>query len=156
MIINTFIESVNVIIILYMIPLFIMRPVVQTYKVAIMMAILFAASGLIITNVGLFASVNNKSNRFKYDNHGCGGGDEETASKQLDLAIKALDSGDNAAAEGYMKEADKSLSEGQVKMHLGEAMKALQAGDIQGAKMHAQVLKVCYHTIILRRKNQQS
>ena len=42
-------------------------------------------------------------------------------------------------AEGYMKEADKSLSEGQVKMHLGEAMKALQAGDIQGAKMHAQV-----------------
>ena len=43
------------------------------------------------------------------------------------------------AAEGYMKEADKSLSEGQAKMHLGEAMKALQAGDIQGAKMHAQV-----------------
>ena len=25
-----------------------------------------------------------------------GGGDQETASKQLDLAIKALDSGDNA------------------------------------------------------------
>ena len=31
-------------------------------------------------------------------------------------------------AEGYMKEADKSLSEGQAKMHLGEAIKALQAG----------------------------
>jgi hypothetical protein len=140
MIINKFIESVNVIIILYMIPLFIMRPIVQTYKVAIMMAILFAASGLIITNVGLFASAatTNQTGSNMTTTAG-GGGDQETASKQLDLAIKALDSGDNAAAEGYMKEADKSLSEGQVKMHLGEAMKALQAGDIQGAKMHAQV-----------------
>ena len=28
---------------------------------------------------------------------------------------------------------------GAAKMHLDEAMKALQAGDIEGAKMHAQV-----------------
>ena len=68
-----------------------------------------------------------------------GGGNQETANKQLDLALKALDSGDNAAAEGYMKEADNSLSEGEAKMHLGEAMKSLQAGDIEGAKMHAQL-----------------
>jgi hypothetical protein len=140
MIMNTFIESVNVIIILYMIPLFIMRHIVQTYKVAIMMAILFGASGLIIANVGPFASAaTTNQTGSNMTNTAGGGGDQETPSKQLDLAIKALDSGDDTAAEGYMKEADKSLSAGQAKMHLGEAMKALQAGDIQGAKMHAQV-----------------
>jgi hypothetical protein len=66
-----------------------------------------------------------------------GGGNQEPANKQLDQAMKALDSEDNAAAEGYLKEADKSLS-GEAKMHIGEAMKALQAGDIEGAKMHTQ------------------
>jgi FlaG/FlaF family flagellin (archaellin) len=70
---------------------------------------------------------------------GGGGGDQETANKQLDQAVKALDSGDNAAAEGYLKEADNSLSEGEAKMHIGEAMKSLQAGDIDGAKMHSQL-----------------
>ena len=118
-----------------------MRSIVQTYKVAIVMAGPFGASGLIITNVGPIASAatTNQTGSNMTTTAG-GGGDQETANKQLDLAIKALDSGDNtAAAEGYMKEADKSLSEGQAKMHLGEAMKALQAGDIQGAKMHAQV-----------------
>src|SRR5215211_355749 len=69
---------------------------------------------------------------------GGGGGDQETANKQLDQAIKALESGDNAAAEGWMKEADKTLPEGEAKMHLGEAMKALQAGNIEGAMMHTQ------------------
>jgi hypothetical protein len=69
---------------------------------------------------------------------GGGGGDQETANKQLDQAVKALDSGDNAAAEGYLKEAD-NLSQGEAKMHIGEAMKSLQAGDIEGAKMHSQL-----------------
>jgi cellobiose-specific phosphotransferase system component IIA len=67
-----------------------------------------------------------------------GGGNQEPANKQLDQAMKALDSGDNAAAEEYLKEADNSLS-GEAKMHVGEAMKALQAGDMEGAKMHTQV-----------------
>ena len=67
-----------------------------------------------------------------------GGGNQEPANKQLDQAMKALDSGDNAAAEEYLKEADNSLS-GEAKMHVGEAIKALQAGDIEGAKMHTQV-----------------
>jgi hypothetical protein len=66
-----------------------------------------------------------------------GGGDQETANKQLDQAMKALDSGENAAAEGYLKEADNSLSGGEAKMHIGEAMKSLQSGDTEGAKMHA-------------------
>jgi cellobiose-specific phosphotransferase system component IIA len=67
-----------------------------------------------------------------------GGGNQEPANKQLDQAMTALDSGDNAAAEEYLKEADNSLS-GEAKMHVGEAMKALQAGDMEGAKMHTQV-----------------
>lgn len=70
---------------------------------------------------------------------GGGGGDQETASKQLDQAMKALESGDNAVAEGSLKEADGSLSGGEAKMHIGEAMKSLQAGDVEGAKMHAQI-----------------
>ena len=62
---------------------------------------------------------------------------QESANKQLDQAIKALDSGDNAAAEGYLKEADNSTS-GEAKMHVGEAMKALQANDTAGTEMHIQ------------------
>ena len=34
--------------------------------------------------------------------------------------------------------ADKTLSEGEAKIHLGEAMKALQVNDIESAKMRAQ------------------
>jgi uncharacterized protein HemY len=92
----------------------------QIYNIAISMAVLFGITGLIISNVGPEAFAQTL----------------ETANKQMDEAMKALDSGDNAAAEGYMTEADKTLPEGQAKFHLGEAMKALQAGDVQGAKMH--------------------
>jgi uncharacterized protein HemY len=90
------------------------------YNIAIAMAVLFGITGLIISNVGPEAFAQTL----------------ETANKQMDEAMKALDSGDNAAAEGYMTEADKTLPEGQAKFHLGEAIKALQAGDVQGAKMH--------------------
>jgi hypothetical protein len=92
----------------------------QIYNIAIAVAVLFGVTGLIISNVGpeTFAQT------------------QETANKQMDEAMKALDSGDNAAAEGYMTEADNTLPEGQAKFHLGEALKALQAGDVPGAKMH--------------------
>jgi cellobiose-specific phosphotransferase system component IIA len=53
--------------------------------------------------------------------------DQETANKQLDQAMKALESGDNAAAEGYMKEANKTLSEGEAKTHLDEAIKGFKS-----------------------------
>ena len=92
----------------------------QVYNIAIAMAVLIAVNGLMMSYVGPIASA------------------QETANKQMDEAMKALDSGDNAAAEGYMTEADKTLPEGQAKFHLGEAIKALQAGDVQGAKMHLQ------------------
>jgi hypothetical protein len=125
-----------------MISLFTTTPIVQTHRVAIMMAVLFGVSGLISTNAGPIASAataNQTGNQTDVNTAVGGGGNQEIASKQLVLAMRALEAGDNAAAEGYMKEADKNLSDGQAKMHLGEAMKALQAGDIQGAKMHAQV-----------------
>jgi cellobiose-specific phosphotransferase system component IIA len=93
----------------------------QTYKVAIAMAVLFGVSGLIISDVGPIASA------------------QETVNKQLEEAMKALDSGDNAAAEGYLTEANNTLAEGQAKTEVGEAIKALQAGDINGTKMDIEV-----------------
>ena len=98
-----------------------MTLMVQTCKIAIAMAVLFGVSGLIISNVGPIASAQ-----------------EETANKQLVEAMKALNSGDDAAAEGAMTEANSTLPAGQAKFHLGEAMKALQAGDDQGAMTHLQ------------------
>jgi cellobiose-specific phosphotransferase system component IIA len=141
-----------------------MKARIQMYivVVAASIAVLFGVSTLIMTNISsspiAFASssssplsaeattttTNQTGNNQTSANvtttttGGGGGGDQETATKQLDQAMKALESGDNAAAEGYMKEADKTLPEGQAKMHLSEAMKALQADDIEGAKTHTQ------------------
>jgi cellobiose-specific phosphotransferase system component IIA len=108
-------ESVEIIVI-YM--WFIMTLMVQTFKIAIAMAVLFGV-GLIISNVGPIASAS----------------DQETANKQLDEALKSLDSGDNAGAEGDLIEANSTLAEGQAKTEVGEAITALQAGNITGAQM---------------------
>jgi hypothetical protein len=121
---------------------------IQTYIVTVAIAVLFGVGILIMTNSGpiafaspLSATTNQTGNQTgaNITTTAGGGGDQETATKQLDQAMKALESGDKAAAEGYMREADKTLSEGQAKMHLSEAMKALQADDIGGAKTHTQV-----------------
>jgi cellobiose-specific phosphotransferase system component IIA len=119
---------------------------IQMYIVSFAIAVLFGAYALTMTNIIPIASAsplaaattNQTGGNMTTTAGGGGGGAQETANKQLDQAIKALESGDNAAAEGYMKEADKTLSEGEAKMHLGEAMKALQAGDTEGAMMHTQ------------------
>jgi hypothetical protein len=120
----------------------------QTYIVTVAIAVLFGVGILIMTNSGpiafaspLSATTNQTGNQTgaNITTTAGGGGDQETATKQLDQAMKALESDDKAAAEGYMKEADKTLSEGAAKMHLSEAMKALQADDIGGAKTHTQV-----------------
>lgn len=128
-----------------------MTPGIQTYiVVAVSVAVLFGVGILNMTNISTIAfassaaatTTNQTGNQtganITTTTAGGGGGDQVTPTKQLDLAMKALDSGDKAAAEGYMKEADKTLSEGEAKTHLSEAMKALQAGDTEGAKMHAQ------------------
>jgi hypothetical protein len=92
-----------------------MTIMIQTIRIAITMAVLFGITGLIVSNVGQIASA------------------QETANKQLDEAIKALDSGDSAAAQGYLQEANQTLPEGQAKTEVGEAMTALQAGNVTGA-----------------------
>jgi hypothetical protein len=94
----------------------------QNFRLAIEMAVLFGLSGLIISNVGLVAFAQT----------------QETANKQMDEAMKALDSGDNAGAEGYLQEANQTLSEGPAKTEVGEAMTALQAGNVTGAVAHLQ------------------
>jgi hypothetical protein len=118
------------------------------HTVGIITAVLFGVGLLTVTNITSFASASsaaattnqtgNQTGANITTTQAGGGGDQETATKQLDQAMKALDSDDKAAAEGYMKEADKTLSEGEAKTHLSEAMKALQADDIGGAKTHTQ------------------
>ena len=117
------------------------------YIVTVAIAVLFGLGTMIITNIipiafasPLSATTNQTGNQTgaNITTTTGGVGDQSTATKQLDQAMKALESGDNAAAEGYMKEADKTLSEGEAKTHLNEAMKALQADDIEGAKTHTQ------------------
>ena len=119
--------------------------------VGIITAVLLGVGLLTATNITPFASASPAAATTTTTNQtgnqtganitttGGGAGDQATATKQLDQAVKALESGDNAAAEGYMTEADNTLSEGEAKTHLDEAMKALQADDIDGARMHAQL-----------------
>jgi cellobiose-specific phosphotransferase system component IIA len=97
-----------------------MTLMVQTFRLAIAMAILFGVTGLIISNVGPVAFA------------------QETANKQIDEAMKALDSGDNAAAEGFLQEANQTLPDGPAKTEVGEAMTALQAGNVTGAMTQLQ------------------
>jgi cellobiose-specific phosphotransferase system component IIA len=127
--------------------LFITTARIQTYVVTVVIAVLVGVGTLIMINIGpiafaspLSATTNQTGNQTGANITTSVGsvGDQSTATKQLDQAMKALESGDNAAAEGYMKEADKTISEGQAKTHLSEAMKALQADDIEGAKTHTQ------------------
>jgi hypothetical protein len=94
---------------------FMMTLMIQNIRLEIALAVLFGITGLIVSNVGpvVFA--------------------QETANKQLEEAVKALDSGDNAGAEGYLQEANQTLPEGQAKTEVGEAMMALQAGNVTGA-----------------------
>ena len=92
----------------------------QTFEITISMVVPFGLSGLVITNVGPIAFAQ-----------------EETANKQLVEAMKALNSGDDAA-EGAMQEANNTLPEGLAKTQVDEAMKALQAGNSTGAMTHLQ------------------
>src|SRR5919108_5538834 len=79
-----------------------------------------------------------KPNRCKHDNRGWWWRKSRTSKQAIRSSHEGFRLWGYAAAEEYLKEADNSLS-GEAKMHVGEAIKALQAGDIEGAKMHAQV-----------------
>jgi len=130
----------DIIIILYMVPLFTMATVNRTYKITIAIAVLFGVSGIIFTNISPVAATTNQTSNQTGGNMTttAGGGDQATAKMHLGEAIKALQAGDTAGAEMHMGLADQVLS-GEAKMHLGEAIKALQAGDTAGAQTHAQL-----------------
>jgi cellobiose-specific phosphotransferase system component IIA len=96
---------------------------VQNFRLAIAMAVLFGVSGLIIS-IGAVAFA------------------QETADKQIDEAVKALESGDNAAAEGFLQEANQTLPEGQAKTDVSEAMMALQSGNVTGATTLLQAAQI--------------
>src|SRR5918996_1054447 len=120
----------------------------QSYKVAVAIAILFGASGLIMVSSNPFAfaspaatTTNQTGNQTgtNMTTTAGGGGNQSAAKMHLDEAIKALQGSDAGGAKLHMGLADKVLPEGEAKMHLGEAIKALQAGDTAGAQMHAKL-----------------
>ena len=65
---------------------YMMTLMAQTFEITIAMVVLFGLSGLTISNVGPIASAQ-----------------EETANKQIVEAMKALNAGDDAAAEGLCR-----------------------------------------------------
>jgi outer membrane protein assembly factor BamD (BamD/ComL family) len=68
--------------------------------------------------------------------------DQEKINRQLEQALKALDSGDIAAAEGYLEETVQRLPTGESKTHLQIAINALQnSNDSKSASMHVQLVQ---------------
>jgi hypothetical protein len=123
-----------------------MTAMIETYKIAIGIAVILGVSGLIIANVSPIASASPAATTNQTANQtgnmtttADGGGDQATAKMHLDEGMKALQAGDTAGAEMHMGLANQVLSEGEAKMHLDEAMRALQAGDTAGAETHAQL-----------------
>ena len=71
---------------------------------------------------------------------GQGAMDHEKINRQLEQAIKALDSGDIAAAVKYLKEIGQVLPAGEAKTHVAVAIDGLRyTNDTIGAKMHVQL-----------------
>ena len=99
----------DIIVILYKMPFNIMTTVIQTCKIAIGIAVILGISGLIIASVGPIASASPAATTNQTGNQTGG-----------NMTTTAGGGGDQATA----------------KMHLDEAMKALQAGDTAGAEMH--------------------
>jgi hypothetical protein len=56
--------------------------------------------------------------------------------------VKALDSGDIAAAKGYLEETVQGLPDGEAKTHLSVAINALlYSNDTKGPRMHVQLVE---------------
>jgi outer membrane protein assembly factor BamD (BamD/ComL family) len=63
--------------------------------------------------------------------------DKEKINRQLEQALKALDSGNIAAAEEYLKETAQGLPDGEAKTHISVAIDALKySNDTKAPKMH--------------------
>ncbi len=68
--------------------------------------------------------------------------DQEKIKRQLEQVVKALDSGDIAAARGYLEETVQGLPDGVTKTHLRVATDALQySNDTKGPMMHVQLVQ---------------
>src|SRR5215216_3173419 len=95
----------------------------QSYKVAVAIAVLSGASGLIMVSSNPFVFVFSAATAATTNQTGnqtganatttaSGGGDQATAKMHLGEAIKALQAGDAGGAKLHMGLADKVLSEG--------------------------------------------
>jgi hypothetical protein len=66
--------------------------------------------------------------------------DQEKINRQLEQVVKALDSGDIAAARGYLEETVQGLPDGEAKTHLSVARDALlYSNDTKAPMMHVQL-----------------
>jgi Tfp pilus assembly protein PilF len=66
--------------------------------------------------------------------------DQEKINRQLEQVVKALDSGDIAAAKAYLEETVQGLPDGEAKTHLSVAMDALlYSNDTKSPRMHIQL-----------------
>jgi hypothetical protein len=104
---------------------------IQTHIVAVIAAVLFGLGVLISTGMTTTAD-------------GQAVVDQEKISRQLEQVMKALDSGDVAAAEKYLIETVQELPTGEAKMRLelGVALNALQqSNDTKSTSMHVQLVQ---------------
>jgi hypothetical protein len=94
-----------------------MTAIIETYKIAIGIAVILGVSGLIIANVSPIASASPTATTNQTGNQtggnmtttAGGGGDQATAKMHLDEAMKALQAGDTAGAETHAQLAQGSL-----------------------------------------------
>jgi hypothetical protein len=101
---------------------------IQTYAIAIIPAVLFELG------VPISAGVTTSAD-------GQAAVDKEKINRQLEQIMKALDSGDNAAAENYLKETIQGLPTME-KTQLSVALNALQnSNDTKSARMHVQLVQ---------------
>jgi hypothetical protein len=102
---------------------------IQTYTIVIIPAVLLGLDVLI--SAGMTRTADSQA-----------AVDKEKINRQLEQVVKALDSGDNAAAEGYMHEMIQELPTEEAKTHLAIAINGLHYfNDTKGAKMHIQLVQ---------------
>jgi hypothetical protein len=100
---------------------------IQTYTIVIIPAVLFGLDELISAGMTRIADSQAVV-------------DKEKINRQLEQAVKALDSGDIAAAEEYLYEIIQGLPTEEAKTHLAIAINGLHyLNDTKGAKMHIQL-----------------
>jgi Tfp pilus assembly protein PilF len=100
---------------------------IQTYTVAIIAAVLFGLG--VLTSTGMTTTAGGQPVN------------QEKINRQLEQILKALDSGNIAAAEKYLKETIQGLPTVE-KTQLSVALNALQhANDTKSARFHVQLVQ---------------